>query len=267
MSAASIPATSPWLQCGFARFLRHYLGRHFNAVRIAADSVPVLPRSGPVIVCANHPSWWDPLILLYVAQRFLPHWRCFGPIDAAALERYSVLGRLGLFGVERNSPGSLRDFLATTDAILHEPDSAIGLTAQGEFADTRDRPVTLLTGAGHLLKRHPDACFVTLAVEYTFWNERAPEALLRFGDVWTADPGRASRSSRELTALAAQSLERNMDHLAELARTRDPQRFNALIEGRKGVGGVYDLGRRLRSWARGRTFDPSHAAVGREKAS
>ncbi len=36
-----------------------------------------------------------------------------------------------------------------------------------------------------------------------------------------------------------------------------------LLAGRSGVGGVYDQWRRLKSWARGRRFDPSHDAATR----
>ena len=38
----------------------------------------------------------------------------------------------------------------------------------------------------------------------------------------------------------------------------DPARFRAMIEGRAGVGGIYDGWRRMMATVRGRTFDPSH---------
>ena len=40
--------------------------------------------------------------------------------------------------------------------------------------------------------------------------------------------------------------------------TRDPDRFTTLLDGKTGVGGVYDVWRRTKSWARGERFDASH---------
>jgi hypothetical protein len=49
-----------------------------------------------------------------------------------------------------------------------------------------------------------------------------------------------------------------MDALADDAATRDPDRFTTVVLGRAGVGGAYDVWRRLKAWARGRSFDAAH---------
>ena len=49
-----------------------------------------------------------------------------------------------------------------------------------------------------------------------------------------------------------------MDALADVAASRDPERVPTVVLGRAGVGGSYDQWRRLRAWARGRSFDPAH---------
>jgi 1-acyl-sn-glycerol-3-phosphate acyltransferase len=263
--AGALPPFSPWLWERFARFLGFYFRRKFNAVRIAADAPVAIPDQGPIIVCSNHPSWWDPITLLLVAYHCFPERRCYGPIDAQALESYPTLGRLGLFGVDRSSRRSLKQFLETCDAILAQPGTAIGLTAQGEFRDARDRPIELEAGIGHLLKRHPDAALIPIALEYPFWNESAPEALIRIGPPLPGDPRRAERSADDLRDEAAEALTACMDRLAELARSRDPSHFRQLIEGRKGAGGAYDVFRRLWAWVRGKRFDASHASAGRRE--
>jgi hypothetical protein len=42
--------------------------------------------------------------------------------------------------------------------------------------------------------------------------------------------------------------------------SRDPQRFEVLHGGQAGVGGLYDLWRRLRARLRGERFQAAHAA-------
>jgi hypothetical protein len=44
---------------------------------------------------------------------------------------------------------------------------------------------------------------------------------------------------------------------------RDPARFRTLVRGADGIGGIYDLYRRLRALVTGQPFDPSHEGAAR----
>jgi hypothetical protein len=92
-----------------------------------------------------------------------------------------------------------------------------------------------------------------------FWNESRPEALARFGT--PIETGR-DRDVAAWTRHLEDELTRTMDALARESATRDPALFRPLVRGGAGVGGIYDLWRRLRAWSRGRRFDASHG--GRE---
>ncbi len=45
---------------------------------------------------------------------------------------------------------------------------------------------------------------------------------------------------------------------------REPERFRELVAGRKGIGGIYDLWRRLRALVAGRRFDPAHGGAAQD---
>lgn len=49
-----------------------------------------------------------------------------------------------------------------------------------------------------------------------------------------------------------------MDALAAQSAQRNPALFRPLVRGGAGIGGIYDLWRRLRAWTAGRRFDPTH---------
>ena len=102
-----------------------------------------------------------------------------------------------------------------------------------------------------------------IALEYAFWNERTPEALVRVGEPLRAEDHPAL-SPREWLALVEKALTGNLDALNADAMTRDPARFTELLSGASGVGGVYDHWRRLTAWARGKQFDAAHDAAHRE---
>ena len=97
---------------------------------------------------------------------------------------------------------------------------------------------------------------VPLAVEVPFWFERRPELLLAFGE--PIELGDGERSVEQWNETLAEKLQDAMDLLAAASKRRDAAEWTTLLSGERGVGGVYDLWRRLRAWASGRRFDPRH---------
>jgi 1-acyl-sn-glycerol-3-phosphate acyltransferase len=255
---AQAPRISPLLSRLFGIYLRWYFPRSFTAVRTSGRP----PRTElPLIVYTNHPSWWDPIHFLVLARSELPGRQVYGPMDAAALQRYGFFRKLGVFGVERNSRRGAAAFLRTSRAILERPDASLWLTAEGRFTDPRERPVRLEPGLAHLLRGGDPACVVPLAIEYPFWNERRPEALSLFGEpLWTDSDGR--RSTDDWTRTLEARLEETMDRLAERSRMRSPDLFRTVIDGTTGVGGTYDLWRRAKARLRGEPFHPAHGSEG-----
>ena len=242
----------------FVRVLTRRLRTSFHAVRLAKPGVPAVPDELPMVIYANHPSWWDPALALVLMTRLFPSRRSFAPIDAAALQRYGFMRRIGMFGVTQGRYEGAAIFLRIGSRILSQPGTLLYLTPQGRFTDVRDRPVEFRSGLAHLLSRVPRVTVVPLAVEYPFWDESTPEALVRFGEPITLGKAVTAEIPKIQEELETR-LCRTMDCLAEASASRDPSRFETLLHGRTGVGGVYDGWRRLQAWGRGEEFDPAHA--------
>ncbi|AWB09025.1 acyltransferase (plasmid) [Azospirillum humicireducens] len=240
----------------FGGVMARRLRRGFHAVRLARPGWPVLPPGRPVIVYLNHPSWWDPALLIVMGTTRFRKRPGYGPIDAEMLRRYRFMRRIGLFGLEPGRAGAVA-FLRKAEQILADPHAMLWITAEGAFTDPRRRPVSLRPGIAHLVRRMPSALVVPLAVEYPFWDERTPEALMRFGEPMDAAIF-AGLAVPEIAAELEERLETVMDQLALDAQSREPARFLSLIEGTVGIGGVYDLWRRMRALARGQSFSPAH---------
>ena len=60
------------------------------------------------------------------------------------------------------------------------------------------------------------------------------------------------------TCLLEQRLAAEQLILAESTIHRRREDFEVILSGGSGVGGMYDLGRRLRAWIAGREFQPEH---------
>lgn len=248
---------SPPLLALFRAYARRYLRRHFHGVWLQ-EAPPAL--AGPLLVVMNHPSWWDPLLGLLLADRLGPRAHA-APWDGEALSRYAFWARLGAFPVGRDLEGTAR-FLVAGRAVLARDDAALWVTAQGRFADARERPPGLRPGVGHLASAMRRGAVVPLAIEYAFWDERLPEAFARFGAPLPArDPRRpaGAHTAAAWTARLEDALAATQDALAHDVRARDPSRFERLLGGDVGVGGIYDAWRRLKAWAGGQTFRPAHS--------
>lgn len=262
MTAAALPEVVARRSPGLVRFFTGIMTRRmrgaFHAVRLSREGRPRVEGDRPLIVYLNHPSWWDPALIVVLADRLFPRRPGFGPIDAEALQKYRFMARIGLFPVERGQRGAVR-FLRESLGVLSEADAMLWVTAEGHFTDPRRRPVLLRPGIAHLARRLPQAILLPLAVEYPFWDESTPEALVRFGQpIDAAD--HVGLDVDRWRELLEDRLADTMDALAVDAMSRDPDRFDTLLGGRVGVGGVYDLWRRATATLTGRRFHAGHGS-------
>lgn len=255
-TAAKLPRRWEWLIGWFRWYVRRFVRRNFHAVRLSKTSASWPTAITPLVVVLNHPSWWDPMLAVLLTDAF-PNAEHYGAIDAEAVEKYRVFNSLGFFPVDQQSLRGAAHFLRTAELILSSPNRALWLTVQGRFSDVRSRPLDLRSGVGHLAARLDNAVILPVALEYAFWNEKTPEALVRVGTpISVSDfPG---LKAKEWTERIEAALTETLDGLNRETMTRDPALFTPLMTGKVGVGGIYDAGRRVAATVRGRRFDPSH---------
>lgn len=235
----------------FRRFIaRRRLRSSFRAVRLAfADRLPPTHTTAKVIFYLNHPSWWDPLLCMVLAQRLVPGRDVYAPIDADQLKRYAILRPMGLFPVKPGTREGAVQFFRSAEAVLARGD-VLAVTPQGEFTDQRARPAVFKAGLGALLARledrGEDALAIPIALEYTFWNQRSPEALVAVGWPLATSIGVPPRSPAAWTAILESSLTRLQDELSTKAQARDERAFETVLQGSRGTAGLYGRWQRMR---------------------
>ncbi len=95
-----------------------------------------------------------------------------------------------------------------------------------------------------------------LAIEYSFWDERLREALLRFGSPMQIESGASTEdATRQLEAALTAAMQ--MLKVAPIAR--DASAFRVVLSGARDTGGIYGLGRRLRALIARRPLHLDHA--------
>ena len=237
------------------------LKKSFHAIHLL--NRPPIPDESVQIICyMNHPSWNDPMVGTLLHYHFFPNRQAYAPIDADAIKGYPFMRKIGLYGVTQNSTSGTRQFLRTSKAILTQSTpSIIWITAQGRFADIRERPVVLQPGLGALLNstiKTNKVIAIPLAVEYAFGEEKRPEVFINFGSI--VEP-HTELSVSSWTRQCEASLELAQDELAKVVMTRNHEKLTTLLGGSTGVGGVYGQWQRVKALVTGQKFDPSHKSL------
>ena len=152
-----------------------------------------------------------------LAKTLLPGRKHYAPMDASALKRYPILRKLGIFPVEMSSTRGAAQFLRTSKAILANG-GAVWITPQGRFADPRETPLTFKPGLGALAAHASEVTLLPLAIEYSFWDERLPETLLRFGNPVQIESGASIEDATQQLEAALTSV---MQELKSASIARD----------------------------------------------
>ena len=243
----------------FSIYLRWYLRRHFHSLRVAnARRIP--PLAEPLILFANHASWWDPLTAMLVSQAVLPKRDAYAPMDATALEHYSIFKPMGLFPVDNNSPRGAAQLLRAGAQVLSRPGSVLWITPESQLQDARKRPIVFRPGLGALMTRTGRMTCIPVAIEYVYWDERQPEILVNIGEPLEIADG-TMEDARTWTNLLSYAMAATLDELAMLAMDREPEAFDTILSGSGGIGGVYEFWTRLKCAVTGRPYYHDHGSL------
>jgi 1-acyl-sn-glycerol-3-phosphate acyltransferase len=241
--AVFIPARhTPWFQRGFVKYTRKLIAKKFFAVRVAHDTIDATrdldAHPAPVLMLMSHASWWDPLIGLYLSATYMPSRRAYSPMSAAELRKFGFFRRVGVFGIDPDSPESMRamgDYVASEFAA--HPRSTLWITPQGRFVDPR-APIEVRPGAAAIAARTPGIRVVCVAVEYGFWTDQRPEVFIRF-EPCALEEGRSGLTGWQRAIPGV--MERNRDALARLVMARDPAGFASISGGATKINPIMDL--------------------------
>ncbi len=261
MTSPIAPArASPWFLRFFGGYTCRLLRKNFTAVRLEREGDAVLrsaaDHDGPLILAFNHPSWWDPIVGVALRHRYLSDRPGLSPIEMAMFERFGFMRRLGMFGIDVDHPEAGRAMVEyVVSCQQRDPDLALFLTPQGEFADVR-QPIVVRPGAGAVAAKLENVRVLAVLSEFVLWTDKRPEVLLLVRE--------CARPEHPTTAGWTRSIRDGMqagtDQLAALAIARDEAPFLSMLERRgSNVNPAYDLWQRLRGRT-ARVSDHRHEA-------
>lgn len=197
----------------FDLVLRPWMRRH---VRVhVAGAVPAIPPDVPLLLCANHESWWDGFLLREVQRRLRPGAGFHAVMLDAELSRRPFLRPLGALGVTPGSTASVRRLFHTLTALAHRrPDAVVAYFPQGRIRPGSPLPLDFRRGVGAAAEALSPCRIVPVGIRVVPGRTHRMDALLSVGE-----PLAVPRGRRPSPAVVERAVEEELEAIsAFLAR-------------------------------------------------
>ncbi len=198
-------------------------------------------RKLPMIICANHSTWWDGYVALLVARQLGVD--PYLMMEEAQLRRYLFFSWIGCFSVDRQNARSAMQSLQYAARILKEKAGRmVWLFPQGEIAPNDHRPLEFFTGAAHLARLTAPSLVYPLAIRIDYLAEQQPDLFISLGEPTCVDadmaraPGFLKQCTHQLETLVTAEL----DRLHADITASDYSSFKQLMQGRASTNRIFD---------------------------
>jgi chlorobactene lauroyltransferase len=174
-------AGSPFWWRVFGPPLRWWMERR---VRTHVTGVTTLPTARrPVLLCANHESFWDGFLLREVQRRVRPGASYRAVMLESELTGRPWLGLLGAMGVAPGSPTSTRSLLRGLEALSEaQSGSVVAFFPQGRIRPDDPRPLGFRRGITLVADALAPATLVPVGLRVLPGKTARVEAYLSLGD-------------------------------------------------------------------------------------
>lgn len=203
---------SGWFERAFAVYNRNLIARRFEGLRVCGLEHLRGREAGdvPLVLYANHSSWWDGLVAFQVGRAC--KLEQYAMMEERQLREYPFHRKLGAFGVVRENARDALRSIEYAGQLLKKTSRALWIFPQGETLPNDARPLLLYSGAARIIERTELADAAAVAIRYEFLEDYRPEAFVRIGRP-TRVVVEAGFNAKRLTAIFAEQLTRTLDEL------------------------------------------------------
>ncbi|MDR0136395.1 lysophospholipid acyltransferase family protein [Metabacillus idriensis] len=166
-------AKNPYFEKLFFIYNRMLFKRHFNG--IYTDSCANIPDQA--VICMNHSTWWDGLLLFHCNQTKLKH-DIYIMMHEKGLIQFPFFKKLGAFSVNRDKPKDIVISLQYANTKLGE-NKSVCLFPQGDEKHIEKRPLGFLPGAISLLEKKKEVPILPVLFFYSFGNQKKQDIFVR----------------------------------------------------------------------------------------
>ncbi|MBK6506153.1 MAG: lysophospholipid acyltransferase family protein [Ignavibacteria bacterium] len=230
---------SKFLISFFRHYFRNSLRRNFSNIYIKgfAPVLSALEISGknkrPLIYCANHSSWWDVPVIIYLTYDLLNS-DSYCLMEKKQFDVHPYFKGIGAVPIVREDPKDAVRVLAECTDYLNNTGKSLWIFPQGEIIPNGRRPVHFYSGVSHLLEKLKDPILVCTYLDFRFSGNQFPEIYTDFFHInFEVDPTKEKRShfARQL----AEMYEKQADFFESSFADGSLKDYELYLKGRKSV--------------------------------
>ncbi len=165
----------------FVVYNRHLLKRRFNSFQVSGlNFLTARDTNFPLIIYANHSSWWDGLVAFEIAGE--AKLDAFVMMEEKQLRKLRLFRRLGAFSVVREKPREAMQSIKYAAQVLRKDSNrAIWIFPQGEILPNDVRPFDFYNGLSKIIEKTGECYAVPVAMRFEFLGEFKPDIFIKIG--------------------------------------------------------------------------------------
>lgn len=202
-----------WFERLFRVYNRNLIKRRFSSFKISnlCALENLTKRNLPLIIYANHSSWWDGLAAFQISETV--GLDSFIMMEEKHLKRLFLFRRLGAFSVVRENPRqAVKSIEYAVNLLKTDFNKTLWIFPQGEILPNDARPIVFYNGLSRIIKKVKKCLTVPIAFRYEFTGEYKPEIFVKIGKTGKFDLNETFAVKKQ-TAIFANNLNILLDNL------------------------------------------------------
>jgi len=202
---------SAWFEKVFAVYNRNLIKRRFHSLQVSGlDFLRDNDAQIPLIVYANHSSWWDGLAAFEIFRQ--AKLDAFYLMEEKQLKNLFLFRRLGAFSVVRENPREAVKSINYAAELLKNTNGTLLIFPQGEIVSNDARPIKFYTGLSRIIEKIGEVYAVPMAMRYEFLGEFKPQIFVKIASPELVETD-GNFNAKEKTNIFAERLTMNLDKL------------------------------------------------------
>ena len=219
---------SIWFEKIFAIYNRNLLKRRFHSFQVQnLQNIKNRNKNKPLIIYANHSSWWDGLVLFEILKS--RDFDSFVMMEEKQLRDLKFFRRLGAFSIAREYPSEAIISINYAVKILNSGNNkTLLIFPQGEILANDKRPISFYNGLSYLIDKLNECNLVPCSIRFEFLKNFKPCIFVKFGELeFYKHFGKFNRKS--FTINLEKKMTANLDSLKSAIIENDFKNFVTLF--------------------------------------
>lgn len=173
---------SKWFEKLFSIYNRNLLQRKFNSLQIQnLEELKNADKNLPLIIYANHSSWWDGLIIfeLLKSKKF----DSYVLMEEKQLKKYRLFQKIGAFSIVReNSREAIKSLGYAIETLNAGKNKTLLIFPQGKIYPNDKRPLEFFGGLAFIINKLKNCTSIPCSIRFEFLGNFKPDIFVKFGN-------------------------------------------------------------------------------------